>query len=225
LAAVFVALTVVIGPVDVTKPSWLEGDSGGGPPTDPVDARPVEEEFPNFLSTSPEPDSSNLDLPFAQIFLALAAALAAWIGYVLYRQIRQVKRRASGIIGGDVTIDETAEDLRKAAEEAGDTLNRKDVPASDAIIQAWLMLERAAKDSGAPRGAAQTPSEFTAALLRQHRATPDAVQRLLTVYEFARFSTHPDLTETDVATAREALRDIMQSLVNTKATATTEERA
>lgn len=211
MATVLVALTILIGPVDVTRPDWLESEGGGGGPTDPAVTLTWAPSVP--LATAEPATGSGLDFPFAEVFLGLALVVAAGIAYMLYRKVRLTRRsRASRVTGGEVEIDETVDDLRRAAEEAGDALRDDNVEASDAIIRAWLALERTAADSGAARGAAQTPSEFTADLLRRYRADADAVRRLLDLYEQARFSTDPEMSAHDVATAQRALDDITRTL-------------
>lgn len=209
MAAAFMALTVLVGPVDMTKPGWLDSEGGGGGPQDPAVTLTW---GPSAPMATPGDGGSSLDLPIAEILLVVTLTVAAVIAYVLFRKVRWSRRpKASRVAGGSVEVDETADDLRKAAEDAGNVL-RRDVPAQDAIVHAWLTLERAAAESGAPRKPAQTPSEFTAGLLRHYRADGEAVRTLLNLYERARFSTRPDMSGNDVATAQHALGEIMRSL-------------
>jgi hypothetical protein len=62
------------------------------------------------------------------------------------------------------------------------------VEPNDAIIAAWLAVESAAEQSGVARDRAQTPTEFTVAVLRRTSADPDAIAGLLRLYHLARFS-------------------------------------
>ncbi len=73
----------------------------------------------------------------------------------------------------------------------------------DAVIACWLELEAAALTAGTPRDAAQTPSEFTAAVLAEQHASPQAVATLLRLYHRARFSAAamPDHAGADAAEA------------------------
>lgn len=212
MAAALIALTVLIGPVDVSRPDWLKSEGGGGGPTNPS----VTLTWGADMQTFPEPADptpSTLNIPFTEIFLVIAIIVAVWIALLLYRRIRWARRPdASRITGGEVEFDETADDLRKAAEEAGDALHRGNMPSADAIIHAWLTLERAAAGTGAARIPTQTPSEFTATLLRHHQADADAVGRLLDLYEQARFSTRPEMSSDDVTDAKRALQAIMHTL-------------
>ncbi|RIQ16369.1 DUF4129 domain-containing protein, partial [Jiangella rhizosphaerae] len=84
--------------------------------------------------------------------------------------------------------------------------------AAAAVIAAWLALESAAAGSGAPRDPVQTPTEFTAALLRRHHADEHAVTTLLGLYHRARFAVHPGLGAGDVAAARQALDTVVGTL-------------
>lgn len=207
LAALFVLLAIVLGPVDATVPDWFQGDDrGGGGPTDPA----VTLTWGTESFRPPEPDAGwHIDLPFAQILLGIAVAAVLWIAFLISRMLKDRKRRTARIVGGE--IDDSFEELRKAAEDAENAL-RGSGSSTDAIIAAWLTLESAAAESGKVRKAAETPSEFTAALLRYHHADPEAVQTLLQLYHRARFATHPDLTSGDVQAARAALNTIVQTL-------------
>lgn len=80
----------------------------------------------------------------------------------------------------------------------------------DAVVAAWVALEHGAAEHGAARDAAQTPTEFTEAMLRATLADPDAVTRLRRVYLRARFSLEP-LRAEDVTTAASALDRIEET--------------
>ena len=86
-----------------------------------------------------------------------------------------------------------------------ETLLADTTPPTDAIIAAWLALEDAAVRSGAARAPAQTPTEFTLAVLSTTPASPQAVAELLALYHRARFA-HTDMTADQVSAARAALR-------------------
>jgi hypothetical protein len=79
------------------------------------------------------------------------------------------------------------------------------------VVQAWLVLEEAAANSGHPRRPHQTPTEFTEAVLAALEVDADALAVLRRVYQRARFSTHP-VTEDDVHTARDALRVVIDTM-------------
>lgn len=81
----------------------------------------------------------------------------------------------------------------------------------DVVVRCWLALERAAEHAGTQRSAAQTPTEFTASLLRTHRADAAATAELLGLYHRARFGRSP-LGPGSVAAARDALDRIAATL-------------
>lgn len=98
--------------------------------------------------------------------------------------------------------------LHHAAAQA-ETLLREGEHSSDAIIAAWLALEEAAVRSGANRAPAQTPTEFTVAVLSATPASPAAVSELLGLYHLARFA-HTEMTGAQVAAAGAALRRLTE---------------
>ncbi len=87
----------------------------------------------------------------------------------------------------------------------------------DAVVAAWIALEDAAAEHGTTRHPAQTPTEFTQTILATTPAPPADVATLRTLYQRARFTTHPTSTD-DVTSARTALTRIARSL-DTGATA------
>ncbi|WP_051772819.1 DUF4129 domain-containing protein [Saccharothrix sp. NRRL B-16314] len=100
--------------------------------------------------------------------------------------------------------------VRRAA-EALDELRDQAGPPGDAVIAAWLSLERAAEDSGVPRQDHQTPTEFTGDLLRRYEVDEGAAGTLKLVYQRARFGTAA-VTAADARTATEALERIVRDL-------------
>jgi hypothetical protein len=81
-------------------------------------------------------------------------------------------------------------------------------PPGDAVIAAWVQLEREAAARGTVREPHQTPSEFTADVLANHDTDPTALRRLRTLYHRARFGPQNTVTEQDVADARQALEGL-----------------
>jgi hypothetical protein len=101
------------------------------------------------------------------------------------------------------TPDDTLTHLRTAIHHAQDHLAPR-TPPRDAVVAAWVALEDAAALAGARRDPAQTPTEFTVAVLGRTAADPGAVTTLRRLYQHARFS-RSDVTARDVETARGAL--------------------
>lgn len=209
-AAILVVLSVAVGPIDVTTPSWLDSDldAGEAPEATPMPMPSIS----NLPTQQPFADRGEGRLLSWTVALVIAVILALIILYLVYRRLPRWRglTRSSKIVGGE--IDDTADELRQAAEEASASLAHDAGPTDEAIIAAWLRLEVAAAAVGDTRLPHQTPSEFTAALLRHHNADPSAVQELLDLYERARFSTVPDISAADVAAARTALATIMQTM-------------
>ena len=77
----------------------------------------------------------------------------------------------------------------------------------DAVIECWLRLEGAAADVGLGRGPAETPAELTVRVLGRTAVPTTAIERLLSLYRTARYSSHP-LPASARAEAEAALREI-----------------
>lgn len=107
--------------------------------------------------------------------------------------------------------------LRAAVALAGRHLD-DDVPPGDAVISAWVALERAAEQTGVRRDPAATPTEFTVAVLDATQVDPAAIRALLELYLAARFSEHP-LTDDDVERARASLQTLATGLARRRAAA------
>lgn len=101
-------------------------------------------------------------------------------------------------------------ELRDAVSEALDAIEDAR-SARDAVIAAWLVLERAAERRGVARDPAQSPSEFTRAVLAATAADAASADTLLRLYLRVRFGT-AETTAADVATAQVALRRLTADL-------------
>src|SRR5690606_24892798 len=123
----------------------------------------------------PGGESDGLDVPWPVVLMIAVAAAAYLAYYVLRRLMPEVRARAArrrAVLGGRVeALDDPpdpAAELRDGARSAASALAGPAPDAAAAVIAAWLALESAAAGSGAPRDPVQTPTEFTAALLRRH---------------------------------------------------------
>ncbi|WP_166348233.1 DUF4129 domain-containing protein [Phytoactinopolyspora limicola] len=213
-AALLVISIAGLGRIELDPPDWQVG-SGAAEPSRITTPAPA----PTDRLIPIDPDDTDGSLP--SITIPWEAALATLIivivavAIVLLRRLPRGRfgRRGSSVVGGhiDDSLDQSHH-LRAAVETASTTLDARRGSGSDAIIDAWQHLEAAAEESGAPRRPAQTPSEFTAGLLRHHHADEIATARLRDLYHRARFSTRPDVTPADVDTARAALETIMRTL-------------
>ena len=106
--------------------------------------------------------------------------------------------------------------LRRAAKESSGRLaGAEHRQARDAVVAAWLALEQAAARGGTRRDPAQTPTEFTVALLRRHAADEAATAELLALYHRARFGSAP-LPEDAAPRAAAALETIAADLAGAR---------
>lgn len=83
---------------------------------------------------------------------------------------------------------------------------------ADEVVRCWEVLERSAEARGMPRPPHQTPSEFSADVLRGLGADPLATDDLLHLYHRARFSSAP-LPEVAARRAADDLDAIAGSLL------------
>lgn len=218
LVGVVVLVTALGGPLVLrwhNPPHWLDLDVSvptmqQGAPTTP----------PELPDAAPQ---RTLPAWFGQSMKWVALAALAVVVFFLLRYVwRLVRDRwraidrggADGGAGGFETLDElddvTQAALGEGVATAGRAL-RDDLPPGDAVIAAWLALERAAERSGLVRDPAQTATEFTLALLDRTPAEPGAARALLALYHRARFSDHP-VQPSDVAAARVALDALAAAL-------------
>lgn len=164
----------------------------------------------------------DVDLGFLLwIGLALAAYLVVWAAVRLFPLLRRwLPRWPVRVTPDDAGTDqghllaEAAEArvriLRGAVEEAGEAIRRHERPA-DAVIAAWVALEKAAERSGIRRDPASTPTEFTVSVLDRTPVEPAATRALLELYLRARFSGDA-MTSADVTAATEALTTLSTGL-------------
>jgi hypothetical protein len=99
--------------------------------------------------------------------------------------------------------------LRTGIELALQLLDEPREPA-DAIVRAWLGLQETAEGSGIVRQPAETPTEFTARIMRLALADDGAIRTLLRLYLRTRFSRTP-VTAEDVDAVRAALRELVRT--------------
>jgi hypothetical protein len=173
-----------------------------------------------------EGDSPALRVLAYIVVAVLALLTAALVGLVVFRiaRYRAAALRALAAAGLDrpapaeapaaglgmagAALDEG--ELADAVTSALARLDRAATP-SDAVVLAWLELEAAAARCGAARDPAQTPTEFTAALLAATRAPGPATATLRGLYQRVRFGGEA-ATPQSVAAARAALEAIARAL-------------
>ncbi|TDQ04246.1 uncharacterized protein DUF4129 [Labedaea rhizosphaerae] len=178
-------------------------------PSSPVSTT---DEHPNMVvSTLAAIGFTGLLLVFGALFVLGVVVIVMGVSWT---KVRRGKVSNPVVLGEpDDGLDGTAADgtvLRSAIAAAQrDLAQRRSGPPSDAVVAAWLRLEQAAAESGRPRAAHQTPTEFTSALLAEHVADDAAVGRLRGLYQRARFGRPGAVTDADADEARSALGAIL----------------
>lgn len=210
LLGVVVVASAVGGPWTTVDRFGDRPDAGSGgftPPPPPS--------FPPGPIPPSRPSTATVSGSWLSWLLVVAAAVA--LGLTVWWLIRRFRAAGSqplpAPIGADLLhVADVAPDLpalRRGVSSAQALLDRITDPA-DAIVAAWLALEAAAASSGSPRDPAQTPTEFTSAVLQRTTADPAAVSGLLALYLQARFSSSSPAAA-DVAQARRLLGTLAQS--------------
>ncbi|MFE9743522.1 DUF4129 domain-containing protein [Saccharothrix saharensis] len=185
------------------------------PVVDDATSTRTTESLPTFEPNLDGPAAAGSLLVFLIVLIAVVVVGVVWL-LVSLGVFRWRRRRGTG-----VTVDapDLPEDhatpppilVRRAAEALDELRGKADGPPGDAVIAAWLSLERAARDSGVPREGHQTATEFTGDLLRRYRVDEDATGTLRRVYQRARFGT-AEVTAADARTAADALEHIVRDL-------------
>jgi hypothetical protein len=145
------------------------------------------------------------------VMVALLVVLARRLRAALEQRAAAPEDLAAGAaVEGGSPDDAHLPRLRDGVAQAERHLH-DDVPPGDAVIAAWVALERAAGRTGVDRDPAATPTEFTVAVLDATPVDPAAIRALLALYLAARFSAH-ELTAGDVQRARTSLRVLADGL-------------
>jgi hypothetical protein len=154
---------------------------------------------------------------WAILLLPVIALLLAITAAVIMSVRRRKRELPSPIVRSQVEPTGTgdrASALLKAVHAAQRVLaEHVGGPPGDAVIAAWLELERVAAQSGAGKHAHQTPTEFTDTLVSEHAAIQRAVTDLRNLYHRARFGPPGAVSTWQAEAARRALDEITASLV------------
>lgn len=195
---------------------YQEDEVTGEPPTMPtasVDPGDMEE------ATGPleDLDVTPPDLTWLRwLLLGLGALAATVLLALLIRQLLAVLRPRPPLppaADADVTTEPAPEahapQIREGIARAQQILD-SDLPPGDAVVAAWVALERAAGAAGIARSPAQTPTEFTAVVLERTPAERDSVAVLCRLYLRVRFSGE-EVGADDGEAARTAIAAIARS--------------
>lgn len=140
----------------------------------------------------PDPDGANTGVIIALAILGtVLLVVAVWVAY----RMRQLARPAPEL--ADVADEDelTGAQAMAALEDARQHLSTV-VDAQDAVIAAWLSLERAIAGAGVRRDPSQTTLEFVVTVLGSLELDRSALDRLAHLYRRALFDAQP-LVETD----------------------------
>lgn len=140
---------------------------------------------------------------------ALGVVLLVLVVWVMLRM--RALARPAPVVATEASEDElTAAQARAALEEARTPLSTV-VGVQDAVIAAWLVLERSLAESGVPRRPSATTLEFVVEVLAAFALDHDALDRLSGLYRRALFDPAP-LVEEDRTTAMTALDRLTEDL-------------
>ncbi len=124
-----------------------------------------------------------------------------------------VEDTAATTPGGVVNLPALADAVEEALRRLDDVREPR-----DAVVAAWVELEKVAARHGWERDPAQTSTEFTAHLLAVSPAPAESTATLRRLYQHARFADHP-VTASEVGAARGALESIARELEKRRARA------
>lgn len=135
----------------------------------------------------PDPEGPDTGLMLA--LAVLGAVLLALIAWIVHRLRRLARPRAE--LAPPADADElTAAQARTALEDARASLSTV-VDAHDAVIAAWLALERAIAEAGLRRDPARTTLEYVTAVLGALHLDRAALDELAALYRRALFDPEP----------------------------------
>lgn len=155
----------------------------------------------------PDPDGANTGVIVALIALGVILLIVAvWVAY----RMRQLARPAPELADVAEEDELTATQAMAALEDARDRLSTV-MDAHDAVIAAWLSLERAIAAAGVRRATSQTTLEFVVAVLGSLELDRSALDRLAHLYRRALFDPQP-LVESDRDEALALLTTLSEEL-------------
>ncbi len=179
-------------------------------------------EEPSLPELAPEQEQSSPPAPqprpggrvALRVLLGLGAlalvALAIWV-WLRMRALSAPAPDEAGMADADLEQDAlSTQQARSALEEARERLSAV-VDAHDAVIAAWLALERAIAAAGVRRRPSQTTLEFVVAVLAAVELERAALQEIAHLYRRALFDPAP-LTEPDRRRALQLLETLLGQL-------------
>jgi hypothetical protein len=222
LGVVLVVAASMAGTPRFPGPRWLPSGSPGETQPEHLD-RPALPPLPRQRQRPPDASGAD-DLVKVILWIVLGLCLLLVLVWLVPHVRRWLAgrelRRTSLLDGAEELHDEGAPvpqpepepDLpvmQRGIERALARLGQEHEP-HDAVLRAWLGLEETAVESGIVRSPAETPTEFTARILRRVFADDRAIKTLLELYLRVRFGERP-VTEPDVVRARAALESLVET--------------
>lgn len=227
LAALLLVVVVVgaalSGPWQVTEPDPVPVTMV---PVDEVTETPTPQPTPDDVLGGRENQGDGASTVLLVVLgVLLLAALVAAARTVIRRRLppwRRGEKEPDPVVGDGATAIITVVPVAAIEEAAGHAAQRlrASTDPTDDVVAAWVALERASEESGTAREPAQTPTEFTVAVLGTTAASPTAVQTLLRLYHRARFTEHR-ITPAE----GEAAADALERLVDDLRSSTTDSRS
>lgn len=202
--------------------AWVSGAGPIAAFTTPGLSPPTDDEFGELV----QPDTGDARDPAADRVRRaedneLVASVVAWtlrvllvviivaVAVLVVRAVLQRLRRDAVTPKDAVEAPVLPEVLVAGVRDSEAQLDRG--TSSEAVINAWLALERTVADVGLDDDVSRTPAELVGAVLSGYDVDRTAIERLAELYREARFSLHP-IGEAQREAAREALRTVADDL-------------
>jgi hypothetical protein len=195
LAALVVVLVTVLAALGARGGPWVPPSTSEAPPTVAGPPALPGQKLPPQVTQSapPTPFDAGNDggvvayVVVAVVLVLVVAGLVLLVAGLVHRPVRRQRRdRAEGVPLEAAGPDPAA--LPAAVDRALDAV--EDPDAREAVVAAWLLLGRAAAESGTPPRPAETAAEYARRLAAERALPADAVAALAELYREARFSTH-----------------------------------
>lgn len=204
-------------------PRWTGFERAEQPPASTPDGAPAEDDpEPATDDSPPAEDDDEPWLPWVprlDLLLLVPSALIFGVALLVLARLRlrrrrrqltgQVGPRHSPMLGPEAPADDEESGLAEALDEVSRTIGEG--PPRNAIVAAWVRLERAIEGARFPHRPEETPSELVERALASYRLDTEAIRRLAALYREARFSTHR-ITESQRDEAAACLRRLLASL-------------
>ena len=174
------------GPIPIDERALLAGNDDAPPPTSAPPAQQTNQQGSESEGLLAKVSMWYVIVSWLALALVVTIVLRALIAMRTDEEGDRVRTPAPG--PDAAPWPGAMEQLQRAAARAEELLlAARPGNVGDAVIAAWMELERAATAAGSGRRPSATPTEFTVALLKRHDADADAMAALLAIYHRARF--------------------------------------